>query len=138
LLRGLQDTIQRFTAMGRSRFDFAQNRLEDFCDVACFNASRNQILRGAQDEILNQEQINLVPVGWKFLRFAKMALQKKAEAVFTRHGWRDEEMTKVNSLYFLIHLIQPQKVAVPSPFVGPRTNLCHRRIWSADKLELAR
>ena len=116
---------------------FPQDRLKNFRDVGDFYASGNQILRGAKNEILNQEQINLVPVGRKFFRLTKMALQKKAEAVFPRHGRGDEEMAKVDRLYFPVHLIQPEKIAVPRLFVGPRTGICPQRIWPADEFELA-
>jgi len=124
--------------MGGSCLDFTENRLKDFRNVSGFYTPCNQILRGAKNEILNEEQINFVPVGWKFFRLAEMALQKKTEAILTRHGRGGKEMPKVDSLYLAVHLIQPKKVAVPRSFVGPRANFCPRRIWSADEIELTR
>jgi len=136
-LRRIQYAIERLAAFQRLRIHFAEDGLKDFCNIGGFNVSGNQFLGGAKNEILNEKQINLVPVGRKFYRLTKMALQKKAESVLTRHGRGDQEMTKVDSLYFPVHLIQPEKIAVPNFLIGPRTGFCTQRIWSAGQFELA-
>ena len=123
-MRRLQYAIERFKTVDGSVLYFPQDGLKEFRDIGDFNASGNQALRGAKNEILNQEQIDLVPVGWKFFRLTKMALQKKAEAVLTRHGGGGEELPKVDRLYFLVHSIQPEKIAFPELFVRPGTGIC--------------
>ena len=113
MLRRFQNAIERFANFERLGLHFAQDGLKDFRDIGRFNGSGNQILRGAKNEILDNEQINFVPVGGKFFRLTKMAQKKKAESVLTRHGRGSEEMPEMDSLNLLVHLLQPEKIAVP-------------------------
>ncbi len=69
---------KRLAAFQRLRIHFAEDGLKDLRNIGGFNVSGNQFLGGAKNEILNEKQINLVPVGLKFYRLTKMALQKKA------------------------------------------------------------
>jgi hypothetical protein len=101
----------------RFHVDFTHNGLEDFRDIGGLNPSGNQVLGSAKDEILNQEQINLVPVGRKLFRLVQVALQKEAQSFHARHSGGDEEMPKVDGLYLAVHLIQPLQVAFARFFV---------------------
>ena len=86
MLRGFQNAVQLLAAVEVSHVDFTQNGLEDFRDIGGLNASGNHVLGSAKDKILNQEQINLVPVGRKFFWLVQVALQKEAQAFHARHS----------------------------------------------------
>jgi hypothetical protein len=138
LLRRLQDAIEGLATIKGLCLHLAQNRLKDFCDMGRFDASGNQVLRGAKNEILDKEQVNLVPVGWKFLRLAQMPLQEKTKAVFARHGRSGEELPKVNRLQLRVHVIEPEKIAFSIPIVGPRPGPYSGWIKPTRQIEFAR
>ena len=70
LLRRFQDAIERFANIVGAGFHFPQDGLKEFRNIGNFYGPGNQILRGAKNEILDDEQINLIPVGRKFSRLA--------------------------------------------------------------------
>ena len=106
-------------ASRRTRLSFADDRLKNFRDVGGVDSARNKVRGGAKHKILNQQQIDLVPIGGKLVWLGEITLEKKAKAVLTRHGGGSEEMPEIDGLHFVVQLIQPMKIALASLFVRP-------------------
>ena len=133
-----KDLVQRGAPFQGRDIRLAQHGSQNLRDVIESNIFAIKVLGSAQREVLHQQQIDFVAVGWCLFLFLQLPLQKGPQPLFAGVECFRRKLANLKRAQVFVNCVEPFQVCVKYIARGPLWWQLARRMRKRSEIELRR